>query len=105
MPFTASQDHSFAPHAYNSVWQMRSDTWCRLEEAAHALAESESGADREHRVSVVADLLRLLTPVEPSSPDPFSRCAGEGEHAQSATVTPSLRAPGEEAGSEGFPGH
>ncbi|MFT4088231.1 MAG: ornithine decarboxylase [Gordonia sp. (in: high G+C Gram-positive bacteria)] len=54
-----------APHAYNSVWQMRSDTWCRLEEAAHSLAQSAAGPEREWCVSDVADLLRLLTPLEP----------------------------------------
>ena len=25
-------------HAYNSVWQLRADAWCRLEEAAERLS-------------------------------------------------------------------
>jgi arginine decarboxylase len=56
---------TLAPHAYNSIWQMRSDTWCRLEEAAHILAQSEPDQDRERHVAQVADLLQLLAPVEP----------------------------------------
>ncbi|GAA4391081.1 aminotransferase class I/II-fold pyridoxal phosphate-dependent enzyme [Tsukamurella soli] len=53
------------PRAYNTVWQMRSDAWCRLEEAAEVLTAPAEPQERERQVEAVAELLRHLTPVEP----------------------------------------
>jgi len=33
-------------HAYNSVWQLRGDAWCRLEEAADRLSRPATLKDR-----------------------------------------------------------
>ena len=53
-------------HAYNSVWQLRGDSWCRLEEAAERLTRpSCTGKLKEHYVAVCGDLLAELTPLEP----------------------------------------
>ena len=52
--------------AYNSVWQLRGDSWCRLEEAAERLTRpSCTGELKEHYVAVCGDLLAELTPLEP----------------------------------------
>ena len=52
--------------AYNSVWQLRGDSWCRLEEAADRLTRpSCTGKLKEHYVAVCGDLLTNLTPLEP----------------------------------------
>ena len=54
------------PHAYNSVWQLRGDSWCRLEEAAERLTRpSCTGKLKEQYVAVCGDLLAELTPLEP----------------------------------------
>lgn len=51
---------------YNSVWQLRSDAWCRLEEAADRLTRSTtSGELKEEYVKICGDLLATLTPLEP----------------------------------------
>jgi len=40
-------------HAYNSVWQLRGDAWCRLEEAADRLTRSTTtGKLKERYVAV-----------------------------------------------------
>ena len=52
--------------AYNSVWQLRGDAWCRLEEAADRLTRTTTSAElKEHYVTVCGDLLATLTPLEP----------------------------------------
>ena len=52
--------------AYNSVWQLRGDSWCRLEEAADRLTRrSCTGKLKEQYVAVCSDLLAKLTPLEP----------------------------------------
>ncbi len=44
--------------AYNSVWQMRGDAWCRLEEAADRLTRpSTTGARRDEYIALCNDLL------------------------------------------------
>jgi arginine decarboxylase len=53
-------------HAYNSVWQLRGDAWCRLEEAADRLTRpTTDGALKEEYVGICRDLLAKLTPLEP----------------------------------------
>jgi arginine decarboxylase len=53
-------------HAYNSVWQLRSDAWCRLEEASDRLTRSTTtGELKEEYVKICRDLLASLTPLEP----------------------------------------
>ena len=45
-------------HAYNTVWQLRADAWCRLEEAAERLSwPTTSGQGKEQYAGVVTDLL------------------------------------------------
>ncbi|MBV8928082.1 MAG: ornithine decarboxylase, partial [Mycobacteriaceae bacterium] len=52
--------------AYNSVWQLRSDAWCRLEEAADRLARpTTTGALTDKYVGICRDLLTEFTPLEP----------------------------------------
>ena len=51
--------------AYNSVWQVRADAWCRLEEAADGLNRPGTPALKESYTTAVNDLLTLLTPLEP----------------------------------------
>ena len=53
-------------HAYNTVWQLRADAWCRLEEAAERLSRpTTSGHGSEQYAALVTDLLAQLTPLEP----------------------------------------
>ena len=52
-------------HAYNTVWQVRSDAWCRLEEAADGLNRPGTPALKERYAAAVTDLLNQLTPLEP----------------------------------------
>jgi arginine decarboxylase len=53
-------------HAYNTVWQLRADSWCRLEEAAERLSRpTTSGHGSEQYAALVTDLLAQLTPLEP----------------------------------------
>ncbi len=52
-------------HAYNTVWQLRSDAWCRLEEAADRLSRPVTPELKERYVGMVSDLLTALTPLEP----------------------------------------
>ncbi len=52
--------------AYSSVWQLRSDAWCRLEEAADRLTRpTTNGELREEYVAICRELLTTLTPLEP----------------------------------------
>jgi arginine decarboxylase len=52
--------------AYNSVWQLRGDAWCGLEEAAERLTRpSCTGPLKEQYVATCRDLLSKLTPLEP----------------------------------------
>lgn len=52
--------------AYNSVWQLRGDSWCRLEEAADRLTRTTTtGALKEQYAAICKDLLDKLTPLEP----------------------------------------
>src|ERR1700730_12901131 len=53
-------------HAYNTVWQLRADAWCRLEEAAERLSRPTApGHGSEQYAALVTDLLAQLTPLEP----------------------------------------
>ena len=53
-------------HAYNTLWQVRADAWCRLEEAADRLSGPTTPAKvKELYATKAADLLTRLTPVEP----------------------------------------
>src|SRR5208337_689482 len=52
--------------AYNSVWQLRGDSWCRLEEAADRLTRSTTTGELKDRyIGICGDLLHKLTPLEP----------------------------------------
>ena len=53
--------------AYNSVWQLRGDSWCRLEEASRPAhhAATTNGELKEEYVAICRDLLATLTPLEP----------------------------------------
>src|SRR6476469_530701 len=52
--------------AYNSVWQLRTDAWCRLEEASERLTKpTTNGELKEEYVTICRDLLATLTPLEP----------------------------------------
>ena len=52
-------------HAYNTVWQLRADAWCRLEEAAERLSSpTASGQGKDQYAAVVSDLLAQLAPLE-----------------------------------------
>jgi arginine decarboxylase len=53
-------------HAYNSVWQLRGDAWCRLEEAADRLTRTTTtGELKEQHAAVCQELLGTLAPLEP----------------------------------------
>jgi arginine decarboxylase len=53
-------------HAYNSVWQLRSDAWCRLEEAADRLNRpTTTGKLKEKYIGICTGLLAQLAPLEP----------------------------------------
>jgi arginine decarboxylase len=57
---------SDSSHAYNSVWQLRGDAWCRLEEAADRLTRTTTtGALKEQYVEICKEQLAALTPLEP----------------------------------------
>jgi arginine decarboxylase len=52
--------------AYNSLWQVRSDSWCRLEEASDRLTRpSTTGALKEKYVGACQELLGRLSTLEP----------------------------------------
>jgi arginine decarboxylase len=52
--------------AYNSLWQVRSDSWCRLEEAADRLTRpTTTGPLKEKYVSACQELLARLSTLEP----------------------------------------
>ncbi|MDT5304535.1 MAG: hypothetical protein QOE48_198, partial [Mycobacterium sp.] len=52
--------------AYNSLWQVRSDSWCRLEEAADRLTRPDTaGALKEKCLAACQDLLTRLSSLEP----------------------------------------
>ncbi|MGB9225777.1 aminotransferase class I/II-fold pyridoxal phosphate-dependent enzyme [Mycobacterium sp.] len=51
---------------YNSLWQVRSDSWCRLEEAADRLTRpTTTGALKEKFVSTCQEILARLSTLEP----------------------------------------
>ncbi|MGA7051040.1 MAG: ornithine decarboxylase [Mycobacterium sp.] len=53
-------------HAYNSLWQVRGDSWCRLEEAADRLTRpTTTGALKEKCVSACQEQLARLSTLEP----------------------------------------
>ena len=57
---------SDSQQAYNSVWQLRGDAWCRLEEAADRLTRSTTtGELRDEYIRICKKLLTRLTPLEP----------------------------------------
>jgi arginine decarboxylase len=52
--------------AYNNLWQVRGDSWCRLEEAADRLTRpTTAGAVKEKCVSDCRGLLARLSTLEP----------------------------------------
>ena len=52
--------------AYNSVWQLRADAWCRLEDAADQLTrDTATGEPTDKHRDICEDLLARLTPFEP----------------------------------------
>jgi arginine decarboxylase len=52
--------------AYNSVWQLRGDAWCRLEEAADRLTRTTTTGELKDQYTLICrDLLATLTPLEP----------------------------------------
>ncbi|MEE6178262.1 aminotransferase class I/II-fold pyridoxal phosphate-dependent enzyme [Mycobacterium sp. 050134] len=52
--------------AYNSLWQVRNDSWCRLEEAADRLTRpGTAGALKDRCLAVCRELLDRLSTVEP----------------------------------------
>src|SRR6201998_343438 len=52
--------------AYNSLWQVRSDSWCRLEEAADRLTRpTTAGAYKDKWASTCQELLTRLSALEP----------------------------------------
>ncbi len=67
-----------AAEVYNSVWQLRSDSWCRLEDAAEQLRQSgPDTTDKSGIVTTCRDLLGTLARIEPywafPGPDEFAR--------------------------------
>ena len=51
--------------AYNSLWQLRSDSWCRLEEAADRLRQPTTTGDfKDTYIRTCHDLLAKLARVE-----------------------------------------
>ena len=52
--------------AYNSVWQLRADAWCRLEDAADQLTRAAAvGKPIDGPHAICEELLTRLTPFEP----------------------------------------
>nr|MCH9730703.1 ornithine decarboxylase [Actinomycetes bacterium] len=52
--------------AYNSVWQLRADAWCRLEDAADQLTRAAAaGKPTAAQLAICENLLARLTPFEP----------------------------------------
>jgi arginine decarboxylase len=52
--------------AYNSLWQVRSDSWCRLEEAADRLTRPDTAGElKETCIATCRDLLARLSTLEP----------------------------------------
>ena len=52
--------------AYNSLWQVRSDSWCRLEEAADRLTRPDTGGElKEKCIAACQELLNRLSSLEP----------------------------------------
>src|SRR6202012_885093 len=52
--------------AYNSLWQVRSDSWCRLEESADRLTRPDTdGKLKEECIAACQDLLARLSTLEP----------------------------------------
>jgi len=64
--------------AYNSVWQLRSDSWCHLEDAADQMTQPDlDGALTDAALITCRDLLTRLARVEPywafPGPEEFAR--------------------------------
>ncbi len=52
--------------AYNSLWQIRGDSWCRLEEAADRLTRrTTTGAAKERFTATCRELVHTLSALEP----------------------------------------
>ena len=52
--------------AYNSLWQVRSDSWCRLEEAADRLTRPDTAGELKDKcVAACQELLTRLSSLEP----------------------------------------
>jgi hypothetical protein len=52
-------------HAYNSLWQVRGDSWCRLDEAADRLARpTTTGPLKDKYAGICRELLNQLTSLE-----------------------------------------
>ncbi len=75
-------------HAYNSVWQLRGDLWCRLDEAADRLNRPDTvGERRERYLEICRGLITELATLEPywafPGPSRFARLQrrfGSGDH-------------------------
>ena len=68
--------------AYNSVWQLRGDSWCRLEEAADRLSRPTTNSElKDEYIAICRDLL--------DDPDPARALLGLSGH---ATVRPGVTA-------------
>jgi arginine decarboxylase len=52
-------------HAYNTVWQLRADAWCQLDDAADRLSKTSDATHAERWSAVVTRLLARLAPLEP----------------------------------------
>jgi len=50
--------------AYNSLWQLRADTWSSLEDAAVQLGRAGGKRSVEPQVDAISELLRVLEPIE-----------------------------------------
>src|SRR5690349_21417967 len=58
-------------HTYNSIWQLRADTWSNLEEASERLALAVAqGRSAERLTGKINELLNLLEPIEQYSAFP-----------------------------------
>ena len=75
--------------AYNSLWQVRGDSWCRLEEAADRLTRpTTTGGLREKYLDTCRELLERLSTLEPywAYPDgPNSRASQGFSHRATTT--------------------
>ena len=52
--------------AYNSLWQVRGDSWCRLEESADRLTRPDTAGElKEKCITACQELLARLSTLEP----------------------------------------